>query len=385
VDLLAVCAVLFFWWSALHYCSGGRPVHLAAVFLALLSGVFSKELCLLALPLLVLAWVVLPDRFHGPGRRRVLVVAAALLALAIYAVCRHLAFGALAATPMESLAAPGAWARQASYFAWLFPWAPYSHQIELHHPPAPALVGLGCAGLVAAVIAGLGLTRRNESPVARGLIFFGGIWWIGTVLTLVFVSYFSPRHLHFGSVGLCLAAGLGLAGLPRPWLRGHLAAAAGWWLVTAQCVTVTDWAEAGALSRTGHAALRTAAETPAPPVLVFAVPGQWRTAWFWSWAAPHLAAAPFMAPAGAPPVVVGSPANYYLPGQWAQKAAGGTPEALRAAGRVFALHVGNNGRQTARLVEGEAVLRAADELSSMLEQDAAETSWDQWVQRLASP
>jgi len=385
VDLLAVCAALAFWWGAEKFTDAGRPAFLALAFAALFIGVFSKELCLLAPLLLAAFWLVLPSENPSPWRRRLLVLAAVAVAVAAYAVCRHAAFGASAATPNATWSDPGAWQRQAGYFAWLFPWSPYFHRLELAGPVSPNLMRILCAALAVLAVVVLFLARR-ASPISRAAIFFGGVWWIGTVLTLVVVPYFSPRHLHFGSVGLALSGGLALGLFSAAWSRTGTAAAMALWFGSAQFAALGDWRETGRLSHEAHGRIRAAlASDVAPPVVVFSVPPLWRTAWLWSWSTPHLAQPPFVARTTSGRQVFGSPPNYYRPDHWAKEVAAAAPGVIRAQPRIHALHLGADGRITSRDLQGDQALAAAVELEQLLVTGIDESKWTAWVRRLASP
>jgi hypothetical protein len=386
VDLLAVCAALAFWFFAERHLDTGRPAPLCAAGAALLVGVFSKELCLLAAPLFALSWAFLPRGTAVPARRRWRVVAVALAVIAAYAACRHAAFGGAAATPNSNWHDAGAWQRQASYLGWLFPVLPFQHRLTFAAAPGlPLLQGLAVAtGLLAVAVCGWARWSGRSRLAAIG--FFGGLWWLATILSLLVVAYFSPRHLHFGSAGLALAAGLALGALRPGVPRWALGGAAALWLGLAQSAALDDWAGAGRLSREAHARIRFALELDiSPPVVVFSLPPQWRTAWLWSWSSPHFAKPPFMSYSELNPGAYGSAPNYYRPDSWAQDVAAAVPSAVRARGWLHALHLGSDGRFTSRDLRDGAAVDAAAELERLLAGGIDEPKWTSWVRQLAKP
>ena len=383
VDLLAALAALAYWCAAENYCDTRRGSWLAVALAALFGGIFSKEFCLLAPGLLLLAWLLIPSPTQPSWKPRLILLAGSLGMIALYAWCRHQAFGGGATQGNTSPQDPAVWQRQASYLGWLLPWLPGVPRHEFAAPPAGALIRTAWLAAVAAVLAGSVWLRWRRRTTAATILFFGGAWWLVTTAGLLFVGYFSPRHLHFTTVGLALAAGVALAAIPRRGWRTVVVTALFGWLVTVQWRAVRPWREAGRLS----AGVLTAAQAelgraPAGALLAVAVPSTWQTAWLWSWSAPHFAAPPFLHPGLPPERVLFGEGNYYR-GDWLARVAPGYAAAVARAPAVVALWIGPDARMHCRTVVGAELALGAATLASLSENGLTDAEWTTWVQQLS--
>lgn len=383
VDLLAVAAFLAFWAGAERYVDTGRRRTLALASAALGVAIFSKELGLLAVPLLVLSWLLLPRTAPASARRRAAVLAAAGLVLAGYATCRQAAFGSGVATPNATWNSTGAWNRQAAYAGWIAGTLPYRRQLEWLEPPAPERVRQGLLLAAAGVVAAAGWARVRRHPRTAAVVFFGGGWWLGTVVPLLVVGYFSPRHLHLASAGLAVAAGVALSALPGSALRFAAVAALLAWLGLAQQRTLDDWRRAGDLSRQGLGILRTELRT-APPgsVVLLSAPPQWNVAWLWAWSAPPAALAPFTDRTPADTPVFAAPDAFQFPDAWTERVARPLPAALAAAPAAVAVEIAPDSRVRGRTLRGAELEAARAALAGPAAAGLDAAAWHAWMQVL---
>ena len=379
VDLLATAAALLFWLAAEQFSDRGRPAVGGVAVAALFVGVFSKELCLFAPPLLLAAWLLADPR---AGRtvwlRRLAILGGAVVVIGTYAVCRRIAL------PSEGIGynvwtdVP-AWNRQLSYAAWLFPWLPYTTESELSvFPPIGWMHGVWIA-LAVATFAGLVLAVARRSAGAARLLFFGGFWYFATVSTLTAVVYHSPRHLYFPTVGLALALGL-LAARGRVWtiaaalfvvacLGGH-AAAARWWI------------QAGNASRAAVAAIDAGVAKQGPgTVAVVSAAARVGPAWLWPWCSPACMGAPFVT--HPPQRVIEHPVNYARSDDWA---ASRRPfETVAAATALVAVHVDGAGVVRSRELSGPALVERQRAFAALAASGLGPDAWDAWVRSTAQP
>jgi hypothetical protein len=313
------------------------------------------------------------------------VLAGSLAVIALYAWCRHQAFGGEATRGNANLQDPAVWQRQASYLGWLLPTLPLVPRHEFAAPSAGGFVRSAWLTLSAAALAGCVALRWRRQTIPAAVVFFGGFWWAVTTAALLFVGYFSPRHLHFTTVGLAIAAGISLAAIPR---RGWFAAATAalvLWLGVAQWHAIRPWREAGRISATAlalaQAELRRA---PDGSLLVVAVPTMRQTAWLWSWSSPHFAAPPFLQP-GLPAERVLSGKDQHYRADWQERLAPGYAAAVAGAPAVIALSVGNDATAQVRTVSGPALASHAATLASLAENGLTDAEWTMWVQQLSPP
>jgi hypothetical protein len=239
------------------------------------------------------------------------------------------------------------------------------------------------AGVALLHAAGWLRVRRRTSPAA--VLFFGGFWWLGTTAALLFVGYFSPRHLHFTTAGLAVGAGLILAAVPRRGWQLGLAAAVVGWLAVAQFRALQPWREAGRMSARAIAAVRTElSRAPADSVLAITAPTNHRTAWMWSWSAPQLAAPPFLDPGLPPKRVLFGNGNYFGT-DWAEKLAPTHAATIARAPAVIVLAIGPEQQVRCRTVTGAELARHAATLASVAENGLTNDEWINWVQQLSRP
>ncbi len=376
VDLIATAAALLFWLGAELFCESGRRNHLIAALAALFLGLFSKELCLFVPLLLALSWAVIePRASRKVWLRRAAVFGGAVALIALYALCRRAAFGH-DGIGYNLWTDDPAWRRQAAHWGWLVPLLPFSGRQEwVTPPPIATLHALWLAALM--LVAGaLAWAIARGARRATTMLFFGGAWFFLTVFPLLGVTYFSPRHLHFPSVGFALAVGLVCAALPwRAVLTGALMA----WFAAAHVAAVRPWQRAAAISQAALAAIDREL-TASPDLYVFtAVPETFGPVWLWAWSSPPCYGAPFLAHAPQPGHLVERFVNYIHTDTWV---ADRRPiETLRAAPEAFVVYVDDHGRMTTRRVPRAALQAAADQLAAGLSNE----SWISSVKSLAQP
>ena len=377
VDLIATCGALLFWLAAEIYGDLGGIRHLVATLVAFFVGLFSKELCMFAPPLLLLRWLLLDLRApRAVWLRRAQILGGVAVILALYAVARRVAFGHDSIGYNLWTDEP-AWRRQAAHWGWLVPLLPFTGRQEWSAPPSLAVLHAGW--LVALVLAMGGLTwavaRDARRPAA--ILFFGGIWFFVTVFPLTGVVYFSPRHLYFPTVGLALAVGLACASVRcGAWLGGVVTL----WCGAALLAAAAPWTKAAHTSQAALAALdRELAITPEAYVFT-AVPETLGPVWLWAWSSPQSYAAPFLAH---PPIanrVVERFVNYTFSDRWV---ADRQPlETLRRAPEAIVVFADDDGHVTCRRVSRAALQAAATQLTAS---GLNNESWIVCVRSLARP
>lgn len=385
VDLIAAFAALGFWCAAENYSETRQIRWLAMSLTALFVGVFSKEFCLLAPALLLVAWTLIPPSAAASWKPKLHVLGGCLVIISLYAWCRHAAFGSEATTGNASLQDLGVWQRQASYAGWLLPWLPFEPRHEFSAPPAGNLVRLCWMIAGAALLSASAWLRVRGRAFPAAVLFFGGCWWLVTTAALLFVSYFSPRHLHFTTAGLAVAAGLVVAAVPRRRWQVGLGIAVVAWMALAQFRALQPWREAGRWSAEAIAAVRSElTRAPADTVLAIAMPTHHRTAWLWSWSAPHFAAPPFLVPGVPAERVLVDNGNYYRT-DWAEKLAPAYAATVARAPAVIALSIGPGNEVHCRTVTGAELAGHAATLASVAENGLTHDEWITWVQQLGPP
>jgi hypothetical protein len=386
VDLLAAAAALAFWYFADRFLREGRSSHVIISFGALLIGIFSKEFCLLAPVLLGLSWLLIPAPERVPAVRRWVVAGGVAALFLLYTLARTAAFGGNATAANSTWRDPGSWERQVSYLGWIFPSLPYQHRGEVTHAWAmPHLQALALGVIVITVLAAA-IARWRAAPRASAIVFFGGVWWIGTILTLLVVSYFSPRHLHFGSAGLALATGLALSLLPTPRLRWPALAALVVWFASAQFHATEDWQRAGRLTRDFVRTLEQSLErAPAGAVVVTTAPPTWRTAWLLGWSTPQLAMAPFLEAPPSRDLVFGPPWNSTRQDLWDEQVGAGLPRALSTAPALVTVRITDTGEVRAATFFGPELAARRDALNELRRNGLTQQVWQTWTSSLTPP
>lgn len=317
VDLLATLAALVFWNLAEGWSAAGGRWRAGGALAALLAGVFAKELCLFAPPLLALRWISVDPRVgrHVWVRRGLLLAGVVAVAL-LYTTARRAAFGDGATVPASSWTSDDAWRRQASYAAWIAPVLPLLQQFELTSLPSADVlraVGFGVAGLSLVL---LSLAAWKGDRRLGHLVFFTGVWWIATIGGLLLVGYFSARHLYFPTTGLAVGFGLAVAAVRSS--RGRFIAACGLlWLGAAHVVAVRPWIENGLISRRLTATLQREVPRLAPDAIVIVDARELRrNVFLWFWACPQALGRPFLEPPLDPSRVLTRGGLYFRPEQW---------------------------------------------------------------------
>lgn len=378
VDLIGTVAALAFIAMSERYVDSGRYGWAVGALAALLVGIFSKEFCMFAPAILLAKWTILDGGGKTPWLRRGAILLGSAAIFGLYAYCRLQAFGSEKAG-FNAWADPNAWHRHTSHLAWLVPVLPLKGIEEWAALPGVAraqtlwLIGLGfgIAALVTARVAG--------RPRLAHALFFVVIWYLLTVVPLMAVGYFTPRHLYFPSVGLAIALGLGCAALPRG--RIVLLAALLVPLGIAHFAVLRPWATSGAISRTAlrevHAAL---ASSSGPYVLVTSVPERYRTALLWAWAMPAGATRPFidLPPKAKLIVRIG---NYVRPDKWFEELQ--PAAALQESTGGFVLHVDETGKITSRKLAAAELPKALESFETMARALSPE-AYSEWVRQLAS-
>lgn len=385
VDLLAAFAALGFWCAAENYAETRHGRWLAISLLALFVGIFSKEFCLLAPGLLLLAWLLIPQPAGSTWKPKLLVLAGSLLVIGLYAWCRHAAFGGDATRGNASLQDLGVWQRQASYLGWLLPWLPFEPRHEFAALPGGGLVRSGWLLAGSVVLMGCLWLRVRRCAFPATILFFGGFWWLATTAALLAVGYFSPRHLHFTTAGLAIGAGVALSAIARRGWQAVVALALVGCLAAAQFRALQPWREAGQMSARAVAALELElSRAPAGSIVAIAAPTNHSTAWMWSWSAPQLAMPPFLEPGLPADRVLFGNGNYYRT-DWAERLAPTYAATVARAPAVIALSIGPGLRVQCRTVTGGELVSQATALASVAENGLTNDEWINWVQQLSPP
>lgn len=378
VDLIGTVAALAFIAAAERYVDSGRCAWAAGALMALLVGIFSKEFCMLAPAIVLAKWAILDGGGKAPWLRRGIIFAGSAAIFGLYAYCRTQAFGSEKAG-FNAWDDVNAWHRHTSHLGWLVPVLPFKDVEEWASLPIVAraqTIWLAClgVGLVALLVARL--TRKQQLAHA---LFFIVIWYLLTVVPLMAVGYFTPRHLYFPSVGLAIALGLAGAALPRG--RPLLLAALLVPLALAHFKVLRPWVTSGTISRTALREVHTALEgSHGSYVLVTSVPERYQTALLWAWAMPAGATRPFI---NLPPqakliVRVG---NYVRPDKWFEELQ--PAAALKESSEGFVFHVDETGKITARKLAPADMPKALESFETMARALSPE-AYSEWVKQLAS-
>jgi len=380
VDVLSTACGLWFWAFAEAWSERGKLWQLAVALLVLAVGVFAKEVCLFAPPLLLSMWVLVDARAgRSVWLRRACVVLGVIALALVYNACRRAAFGDNATAPGSTWHNLAAWQRQASYLGWLAPVLPFRGQAEFSTPWNPTALRLIGSGIAFAIVAGLLASAwRNGQRFGRALFFTGG-WWLVTVGGLLLVGYFSPRHLYFPTAGLAIGAGLVLGSVRSALLRTGAAVLAIGWLAVGHGFALRPWIENGKISRALIATAETdAAKAPPGSVALVTVPAVRGLAWLWSWGCPHALGRPFLTTPFAHNLVLSDPGCYYRPESWPTDFK--PIPAIAAAPGAIALAVADDGRILHRvLAVWELTLEAKRLEGPMSDGVLAHHEWSEWV------
>ncbi len=382
VDVLATFCALAFWYAAETWSECGGLARVGAAGAFLFVGVFSKELCLFAPPLLLLRWVLADPRAGRAAwlRRGALLLGVIVIAI-IYTLCRRAAFGHDAATPVAGWHDDGAWQRQVSYLAWLAPFMPFTDHLEYASPWSVATIRIVWIALATLIVLALVVAAVRRDGRLGNVIFFTGGWWLATVGGMIVIGYFSPRHLYLPTAGFAIGAGL-LAAHSR-W-RTLLATALLVWCAVAHLAGLRPWSESGLISQEVLTALESdlAISPPGTPVAL-AVPELHRQAWLWSWSCPQALGSPFLTPAVPAERVLARQGNFYQPDNW-PKVFNPVPS-VRAAPAVIALLVEPDGRIRHRIVPAAELSSRANALASVAADGITTDEWTDWVKSLLPP
>jgi hypothetical protein len=386
VDLLGTVCALGFWLAAERWISSGAKAHLVWSGAAFFVGVFSKELCLFAPPLLLLHWLLVDSRVDREiWKRRLAVAVVVALTIGVYALCRHAAFGADAASAAGGWSNDDAWKRQASYLGWLVPVLPFTEGNEWSSPLAPPLLrGLWIAFAVA-TIAGIAIALKRRATEISEALFFTGLWYLVTVGGFLVVSYFTPRHLYFPTAGLAIGGGLSIAACCRnPQLRAILGIVVVGWCAAAHFVSVRSWQRTGALSREIATAFDQGFETAPPGTLaLLSAPDVVGGAYVWAWACPQALGRPFAKRAVPAAEIIERADNYYRPDHWT---AGRKPlEQLHVAPGAVVVVADRVRKVSQRYVASEELRRKAPALASIAQDGITPDEWTGWVTTLLEP
>lgn len=384
-DVLATLCALLFWCAAEAYEKEGRVTFLAVAGVAYGVSAFSKEYGLSAPLLLALSWLLIAPKVPAlTWKRRLGLLAIAGVVVALYAVCRHEAFGDAATSSGAGWRDPAVWQRQASYVGWLLPVLPLTTGGEWASPfPVRMIQVLWVAVLVGAMVATAVCAWRGRTVAAR-LLFFGGCWPMFTLGLLLVVHYFTPRHLYFTLAGPVVALGILLS--TTHWRTASWAAAVGAiaWTGWAHAATVAPWREAGRVSAEALEALnRGAQKAPAGAVALLAVPDRFGAALLWPWASPQVAGSHYVTPGFAPDDVLESTENYCRPERWAEERMAGALSRLERAPGAVALFVRPDGSVVSRVIDGQGLRAATPRLGAVAIDGITSTEWTAWVRSVA--
>ncbi len=385
VDVLSTACALWFWITAESFSDHGRGRSLLAASLWLAIGVFSKELCLFAPPLLLLYWLLTDSRASRQVwlRRGALLLVVAIVAVA-YHTCRQAAFGSNATVPGSTWHAADAWKRQVSYLGWLAPILPFFGKAEFTMTPGLdtlRTIGLGAA---ASTLLGLLVTLGKNWQAAGRVIFFTTGWWLVTVGGLLLVGYFSPRHLYFPTTGLAIGAGL-LASYLGPRTGAILAALVVAWMGAGHTLASKHWVHNGVISLQAIQVASVAANEAPPGSLILAsMPAVRGTAWLWSWGCPHALGTPFVTPPFPAHRVFTDAGCYYRPETWANEF---KPfPALREAPGAIVLGLAPDGSVRHRILAQEHLRAEAKRLEEKIAfQPLTSGEWTDWIQGILTP
>lgn len=385
VDVLATACALWFWITAENFSDQGRNRSVLAAGVWLAIGVFSKELCLFAPPLLLLYWLLTDIRASRQVwlRRGALLLVVAVVAIG-YLVCRHAAFGSNATVPRSTWHAVDAWKRQVSYLGWLAPILPFYGKAEF--ATTLGLETLRTIGSIAAALTSIGLLValwKNWQTAGR-VIFFTLGWWLATVGGLLLVEYFSPRHLYFPTTGLAIGAGL-LASCLGPRIGTVLAALVVAWMGAGHTLASKNWIHNGLISREAIQVASTASKEAAPGSLILtSMPGVRGAAWLWSWACPHALGDPFVTPPFQAHRVLTGADCYYRPETWANDFKP-FPALLVAPGAIV-LGLAPDGSVRHRILAQEQLRAEAKRLEEKTaSQPLTSGEWAEWIHGMLTP
>ncbi|MES2692517.1 MAG: hypothetical protein V4773_03515 [Verrucomicrobiota bacterium] len=379
VDLLGTVAALVFIVCCERYSESGRVAFAVTGLIAIFVGLFSKEFCMLA-PLIVLSkWLMLDFSAGATAwKRRGIVLGGSIVLFGVYAFCRTKAFGAEAAGA-NAWNDINAWHRHASHLSWLVPILPLNGLEEWASPPAVATakriwiasVGIGLVALLAVRIA--------RSWTWACVLFFSVIWYLFTLVPLMVVGYFTPRHLYFPSVGLAVSLGM-LCTMPR--VRYLVLCASIIPLAMSHVLVLRPWAKAGSISRDVlgrvHAAL---APGHGSYVLITAVPEKFETALLMAWSMPAGASPPFMDLPPSSKIIV-RPGNYVRPERWFDELQPAV--VLKESTEGFVLYVDEKGAVISRRLDLRGVRFASESLDAAIGRGLSPESYTEWVKMLAT-
>jgi hypothetical protein len=380
VDLLATAFTLTFWLlaeSAAERYSVGRGIAAVGAFFI---AVFSKELALMGPLLWVISWRLLPHRLNATGWRfRLGTLGGVLGVVAFYAYCRHLSFGADFNRSDGTWGDGAAWLRQVQYLLWMLPLFP---QWLLPRTMTPSEILPWFGALLAVIILAAALwTIRRGTDRWRVVAFFGGIWYLVTVGSLLAVAYFSPRHLFFPTVGWCIALAVMLTGIPRVNLRRTaIPAVLVWWTATSW-VSIAPWSQAGQLSQTIRGKLGDITATlPSDHVLLLSVPPARQGAWLWAWATPAVLQRPFQKSGATQATILERPDNYVRPERWALEHDVWTQ--LQSAAGAHVLVLDRQGAIHARSLSRQQLLNHLPQLRAAAGDHIHSDTWTWWLHEL---
>ncbi len=386
VDLLSTAGALGFWFFAESWCDSGRPRHCALALGLFFMGIFAKELCLIAPPLLCVRWAwVEPRVSRSTWWRRARLIAGTAAIYIIYILCRRAAFGSDSGGNSGAWRDAAAWDRQASYLGWIFPVLPFASTAEFPH--VLSLGALRAAWITVSVLAVIAMTLAVARNQARwgNIIFFTATWYFATVGSLLVVGYFSPRHLYFPTAGLAIGAGLALVGIFRaPTMRFALATAAIGWCAAGHVAALIPWVENGLTSRRLIAALDEDLDgQPLDTLACIAVPEIAHTTWLWSWSSPQAINIPFLSAPHLASEVIERTGNYFRPDDWAHDRH--AVAAVEAASRAVLLAADAHGKiQHSRVSRAE--LQAHLPALVAAEKNGLTTdAWTAWVNGFFKP
>lgn len=386
VDLLATVCSLGFWLAAEKWAARGgsrRLIFSGAIFFV---GIFSKELCLFAPILLLLRWLLVEPRVaREVWWRRLAVLGVVLLVLGFYAICRHAAFGANAATAAGGWNNEDAWRRQASYVGWLVPVMPFLGKTEWVSTLSPAIWRGIWLAVATFVVVGIALALKRRAARASEALFFTGVWYLVAVGGFLLIGYFTPRHLYFPTSGLAIGAGLVIGVFFRAGgVRTTSGIAIVVWCLAAHVVAVRSWQKAGALSREITATLNSRfAAAPPGTIALISVPEVLGIAYVWAWASPHALGRPFLDRPVPAADVLERPGNYYRPDHWSTQRQ--QVEKVRNAPAAIALMADQNYQVHARSVPPEELRQRANALASLARDGITSEEWTAWVTTLFEP
>ena len=360
------------------------------------TAVFTKEVAVV-LPVLLAACHVIdyrrpaPAESHGATRFHMLLLyAALLLVLAVYFMCRYIAFGAGAGTPDRATTATTLSEtlpiKYLEYLSHLVPplnlvgWAGWGGAFPR---PAAHLLVFVCASALLLIPAVVRAVKRQQTDSLRAIVFFGPVWFVLTTAPFLFTFNY-PRHMYIVAAGFAVLVATSLKVLiadRHRGLRHALAAmlAVSWTLGAWKAAD--PWVETGKISKNMHRTIRRLTSKPEGSVFILDLPGGIRDAHLFHWSSPFLLREPFFSPAlDSRYIVLEAPTSYFNPGAWPRSAAIARVADVDLSARAYLVEYDGARGGKSRKMDTLRLRDAAQELRARLTREPSADLNSQWRQ-----